>query len=1445
MAVAAALGRSFSAEAAIYDWTANLTGPFNWDNAGGQNNWSIAGFPNAALDVANLTNDLFESQFIDLNQTVTIGVLNIGDLDGLNTFTIQAGVAGSLNFNNGPAAAEINQVLSSAGDTIFANVSTSGGLNLSNASANSLVFNGALSSSATSGTQVIGSVSGNVRLAGDISDGVSGGTISIVQNGFGTLSLLGNNSFTGGVTLNTGSLNIGNATALGAATSTLLITGGTITNSGGFPIALINNNPLVWAGDFTFNGADLDMGAGSVTMTGDRQIGVDAGNLIIGGIVSDGAGIFGITKTGAGTLTLSGTNAFDGPIVVNGGRFAIRNAAALSSDPQITVNPGGSFMLEGGITVNNKTLNIAGEGPNLGGALRSEGENVWGGDINANTSGIVRVVSAFGTLTLNGNIFTTGVHMNGLVLHGEGVINGVISGEGSLTRSNNDAGTWTLNAVNTYTGTTLISNGAIRLGNANAIQNSAVTVNSAAFDGLQFAGGIGNFNLVSLAGAAAANFTLNDVLGQPVNLTVGSLGTNTTYAGTINGTGSLIKVGGGTLALSNASTFSGGLNVTSGAISATDSLAHAGAVESVRNGLGTGVVTLADGTTLQLRANGNPDASAQVLVFGNAVTLGGAVTISVDRQAGTGGTNKILALGNLSIGEPILTVTSANGFALQFAAAALSGNATINSATANGNVIIGNVTETGGARSLTKIGPGRMTLSGTAGHTGGTLVNEGTLEVSGTHAGSATVSGGTLLVTGTFSGGITLSTGNVQIGNGGYSGEATGAITNDGTVTFNRADTFTYPGQLGGIGGLSKAGSGTLVLTGANTYGGTTTISNGTLMLDYSSNATVLNPATPVVLGGTLYIKGNSVGTTVQELGNLTTTLSIPGKIIIDNNGGGGTTLTFGNSWTFGGSNTLHIDLSRGGTLMSSPAVTNGVITAAANGVARAVVTGTDGRTYFANVSGGVVVPQTTLTPLAPNSNSGSTNFQVSGDLVTTTAITTGTLRIDTTTTAGSLDISGGNLDFARTAFLMDGSHDFEIKRTSGTGTIMNTVIHQHGTGALLYSAPIRTGGAFTKGGAGLLIGNMDSGAPGSITVNEGVYRVAKETAKPTGSTTLSGGVLELGSGDFTGGLGTGALQVRIIADGGFSAFGATRTVNLGGAGATVTWSGSNDFLPNNSTLYLSSVHSNATLDFVNPLNLGAVTRTVRVFDGSAPVDAQLSGALSGSGELRKTGPGALALNGTSSFIGITAVHEGTLLVNGRLAGSARVAAGTLQGNGDGFTTGIINGSVTVGNGAGSNDSILSPGNGVGTLTANGALSLASDARFRFELNSQLVSPDQMADLMNAFGISIAPSATFEGIDLALTSTALALNTAFVALNNTSFDPINGTFANLANGEILAIGANFFQANYFGGDGNDLALIVVVPEPASAVTLLGGCVALLGLRRPRRSRPGVVSALTM
>ena len=100
----------------------------------------------------------------------------------------------------------------------------------------------------------------------------------------------------------------------------------------------------------------------------------------------------------------------------------------------------------------------------------------------------------------------------------------------------------------------------------------------------------------------------------------------------------------------------------------------------------------------------------------------------------------------------------------------------------------------------------------------------GTIGVAIVGAGDVTVSGpGTVILTAanTYTGGTTISGGILQLGNGGTVGSVVGAIVNNGTLALDRSDTgLILSGAISGTGALVQMGTGTSILTGANTYSG-------------------------------------------------------------------------------------------------------------------------------------------------------------------------------------------------------------------------------------------------------------------------------------------------------------------------------------------------------------------------------------------------------------------------------------------------------------------------------------------------------------------------------------------------------------------------------------------------------------------------------------------------
>jgi hypothetical protein len=154
---------------------------------------------------------------------------------------------------------------------------------------------------------------------------------------------------------------------------------------------------------------------------------------------------------------------------------------------------------------------------------------------------------------------------------------------------------------------------------------------------------------------------------------------------------------------------------------------------------------------------------------------------------------------------------------------------------------------------------------------------------------------------------------------------------------------------------------------------------------------------------------------------------------------------------------------------------------------------------------------------------------------------------------------------------------------------------------------------------------------------------------------------------------------------------------------------------------------------------------------------------------------------------------------SGTGTGNVQVDAGTFGGSG------IIAGAVTIGTGAGAGAS-LQPGFGTRkptTLTLQGSLTFKADGTYSYQLDTEKARSDEVI----ANGVSIG-----SGAQLDLTAVAdkkLTSGTVFTAIDNTATTASSGTFANLADGSILTLGRNKYQASYTGGDGNDLTLTVV------------------------------------
>lgn len=176
--------------------------------------------------------------------------------------------------------------------------------------------------------------------------GVVSGAFRLTKDGAGVLILEGNNTYSGGLRINDGTVEFGNDGAAG--TGTLTINAGTIRAGGGArdiseAVTVGGNFSIGGANDLTLSGA-MALGAATRTITVDNT-----GDTTFSGVISGGGGM---TKAGTGTLILSGSanNTFTGATTINAGTLELAASGALNVTSSVTVNTGGTLLFSGATT---------------------------------------------------------------------------------------------------------------------------------------------------------------------------------------------------------------------------------------------------------------------------------------------------------------------------------------------------------------------------------------------------------------------------------------------------------------------------------------------------------------------------------------------------------------------------------------------------------------------------------------------------------------------------------------------------------------------------------------------------------------------------------------------------------------------------------------------------------------------------------------------------------------------------------------------------------------------------------------------------------------------------------------------------------------------------------------------------------------------------------------
>jgi len=479
------------------------------------------------------------------------------------------------------------------------------------------------------------------------------------------------------------------------------------------------------------------------------------------------------------------------------------------------------------------------------------------------------------------------------------------------------------------------------------------------------------------------------------------------------------------------------------------------------------------------------------------------------------------------------------------------------------------------------------------------------------------------------------------------------------TVTVNAlgaGKSATISAEISGGSGLNKAGPGTLVLSGANTYLGATIVSNGTLTL--SGNRTATGGAITVGQDAnlsTLNIQAGNFSFAGNGLNVGTGPVSITNGIV--NQTGGDISFSSGTAVLIGGAGTPNnsgVYKLSGGSITGYSSGTRGVllgVNADSTGIFELSGTGN------LNMAAGFLGIGRSDTTSAPHNTRGA--FYQTGGTATINSLSLGS-RSPGTNGNAILSLTGGT--FTGTSFtrFCQGTNDVVTILIGGTADV--------------------TLGAFPTTPRGV-------GSTSTITFDGGTIRPAATSG--TYMSGLNNAFVTANGANFNVASGND-ITVGQILENAPSQAGVLTKAGLG----ELTLQGTNTYTGGTTISegvlrigFTGSIH-----------NTAGITNNAALVFNQTSIPLTVSNVISGTGTVTKTGADVLTLTGVNTYTGGTTISNGTLAVNGSLTAAANavtVAGGTLAG------TGTIAGAVTV-----DLDGTLAPGTSVGTLTINNTLTL-------------------------------------------------------------------------------------------------------------------------------------------
>lgn len=1326
---------------------------------------------------------------------------NTLNISGSGTgFLFQAldGDAVSTDLNVGPSYV-INVTGQATGTGITADttgsVTTSGNIKVESANGGSAVVAENASSITNTGTIISQGAASNAVIDGTGANGktiTNSGTIQAVSNT--ALAIAGGN---GNNTVDLSGGAVVGVVQTGNGNDTLNWSGGTLNGAVnmGAPSSGGSNTATIGAVSFT-NASHVTTGQGAdntITFNG------TTGNIITAASDNQAEGLnigtnwnqLVVTGSGAevqlvGALSLAGSN--NDPVsVTNGGTLLVGGSgvtAGTLANTNVSTANGGTLEFNGvgsqtysGVVSGTGNLEQAAYNGTVGTTVLTGANTYTGtttikaGTLQIGNGGTIGSISNASAITDNGNLEIDHSHA---VAFGN-----VIAGTGTLTQAG--SGTTTLSGTNSYSGGTQLLNGEIDVGNNEALGSGTLAMSKNTT--LGFVGSQSLSNAVTLAD----NSTINAARGEADSIS-GVISDN-------GSSGSLVSAGAGTLTLSGANSYTGTTSVNNGVLLINGNQSAATGATSVASGatlggLGAigGDVTVASGAILapgdagtigNLTVNGNLDLTSgsdlnfqlgqanavggaynDLLTVGGNVTLAGTLNVN-QTQGGTFGPgvyrlinyngaleDSNLTIGNMPAGETAdaiqtavanqVNLVNSQGVNLEFWDGSTPSNEN------NGHVDGGNGTWQGSV--------GNDSWTNQAGTnnapwaTGAYAIFEG--------------KAGTVTVDDSSYGAVTLS--GAQFASNGY-------VITGGPLTTNTADTILRVGDgavdgaeytttinsvIQGTGGINKTDLGTLVLTGANTYTGTTTITAGTLQLG--------NGGTTGWLDGTSSITDNG-NLSVDRSDNVTLADDVTGTGELTQAGAGTLTLTGDNGYTgetqinsgtlalngagsisnSAGVNDLGVfDISNvnGGSASIQSLSGTGSVVLGSNNLDITNANDTSGNSYAGVMSGtgGLVVSGGTEGLSGGNTYTGSTNIVSNATLA----------LID----AGSISESSGVNDLGTFDISNVTGGSSSIQSLSGDGSVAlggNTlnITNGNSTSGNIYAGVMSGAGGLTvSGGTETLSGdntysgdtNVESGANLILTgdilgnlVNAGTAQINSGSVRATTTNTGSLTATSASLNDIVNNAGTAVLTGG-EADEVANAAGANFTAN-GGSLAAVTNAGTATLDDQNTVS--GNVTNNAgklTLDgdivggtlianagnFVVGANGAQAASLVGSGNGAlngtltlANAQNTYSGALSGQGGLNISG-GTEILDGKSdNFSGLTNVGNGMLEV-----GDVNSPSAVLGGNVVVTSGGLLRGHGTIGGNVTNNGEVY-PGGTTGVLSVGGNYVQNNDGTFVTEVS--------------------------------------------------------------------------------------------------------------------------------